>query len=81
MFHIGVIIDSFKLPLAASIRKAVELGVEGIQLYATERRAFTREYGIIFTLHLLSGMCRLGKWRVSLVGGRRFLSFFDELVL
>lgn len=26
-----------------------------------------------FKLHLLSGMCRLGKWRATLVGSRRFL--------
>nr|MBP8990258.1 sugar phosphate isomerase/epimerase [Clostridia bacterium] len=34
-FKIGVIIDSFRLGLDGGIQKAKELGVDGIQLYAT----------------------------------------------
>lgn len=32
--HIGVIVDSFRLPLREGIRKAKDMGAEGIQLYA-----------------------------------------------
>ena len=34
-FPIGVILESFKLPRSEAIRKAAELGANGIQMYAT----------------------------------------------
>jgi sugar phosphate isomerase/epimerase len=35
-FPIGVILESFKLPRSEAIRKAAELGANGIQMYATK---------------------------------------------
>ena len=34
-FSIGVMLESFKLPIPEAIKKAKELGAEGIQVYAT----------------------------------------------
>ncbi|MBR2732392.1 MAG: sugar phosphate isomerase/epimerase [Clostridia bacterium] len=34
-FPIGVIIDSFRLPIPEAVRKAAEVGAQGIQVYAT----------------------------------------------
>jgi len=34
-FKIGIIVDSFRLPIREGIKKAAELGAEGIQIYAT----------------------------------------------
>ena len=34
-FSIGVMLESFKLPIPEAIKKAKELGPEGIQVYAT----------------------------------------------
>ena len=34
-FKIGIIVDSFRLPIRQGIKKAAELGAEGIQIYAT----------------------------------------------
>lgn len=34
-FHIGVIIDSFRLPFEEALKKAVLIGADGIQMYAT----------------------------------------------
>lgn len=36
MFKIGIMADSLRLPFADSIKKAAELGAQGVQLYATE---------------------------------------------
>lgn len=33
-FSIGVMLESFKLPIPEAIKKAKELGAEGIQVYA-----------------------------------------------
>ena len=35
-FSIGVILDSFRLPFAQAVKKAAEVGAEGLQIYATE---------------------------------------------
>ncbi|MBN2852851.1 MAG: sugar phosphate isomerase/epimerase [Clostridia bacterium] len=35
-FQIGVIVDSFRLPIREGIRKAHEIGAEGIQIYAVD---------------------------------------------
>lgn len=35
-FQIGVLLDSFRLETAAALDKAAELGVKGIQIYATK---------------------------------------------
>ncbi len=35
-FSIGVILDSFRLPFAEALKKAAEVGAEGLQIYATE---------------------------------------------
>ena len=34
-FPIGVIIDSFRLPIPQAVQAAAEMGVDGIQVYAT----------------------------------------------
>lgn len=34
-FRIGVIVDSFRLPVRDGIKKAAELGADGVQIYAT----------------------------------------------
>ncbi len=34
-FKIGIIVDSFRIPIREGIRKAAELGADGIQVYAT----------------------------------------------
>ena len=34
-FSIGVIVDSFRLPIKDAVRKAAEVGAQGIQVYAT----------------------------------------------
>ena len=35
-FPIGVILESFRLDRSASIKKAAEIGANGIQMYATQ---------------------------------------------
>lgn len=35
-FNIGVMVDSFRLPIADGVRKARELGADGIQVYVVE---------------------------------------------
>lgn len=37
-FKIGVIVDSFKLPIKEGVKKAVEVGASGIQVYAVNGR-------------------------------------------
>ena len=39
-FQIGVLLDSFRLETAAALDKAAELGVKGIQIYATKGEMF-----------------------------------------
>ena len=34
-FPIGVIVDSFRLPIPEAVKKAAEIGAQGIQVYAT----------------------------------------------
>ncbi|MBQ7100866.1 MAG: sugar phosphate isomerase/epimerase, partial [Clostridia bacterium] len=34
-FSIGVIVDSFRLPIKDAVRKAAEVGAQGIQVYST----------------------------------------------
>ena len=34
-FPVGVIVDSFRLPMAEAVKKAKEVGAQGIQVYAT----------------------------------------------
>ena len=34
-FHIGVIVDSFRLPIYDAVKKAAEVGADGIQVYAS----------------------------------------------
>ena len=34
-FPIGVLLESFKLPLEESLRLASQMGIQGIQVYAT----------------------------------------------
>ena len=36
-FPIGVIVDSFRLPLAQALAKAKSIGASGIQVYTTRR--------------------------------------------
>ncbi len=63
-FPIGVIINSFKLPIPAAVKKAAEVGARGIQVYATsgemspenmdgaKRRAFAalvKENGLVIS--------------------------------
>ena len=43
-FKIGVMVDSFRLGIAEGIRKAAEVGAEGIQIYATEMCIRDRSY-------------------------------------
>lgn len=35
-FKIGVMVDSFRLPLEYGIRKAAEIGAAGLQIYSTQ---------------------------------------------
>lgn len=63
-FPIGVMIDSFKLPMPEALKKAAEIGAKGLQLYATRgnytARALTpekrkellqqvKEHGLVFS--------------------------------
>ena len=34
-FSIGVIVDSFRLPIKDAVKKAAEVGAQGIQVYST----------------------------------------------
>ena len=34
-FSIGVILDSFRLPIPEAVKKAHEVGAQGLQVYAT----------------------------------------------
>ena len=34
-FSIGVIVDSFRLPIPEAVKKAAEVGAKGIQVYST----------------------------------------------
>ena len=76
-FQIGVMADSFRLPIREALKKAAQLGADGVQIYATQGEVCPEALSAVQRKELLQIIRDLGL-RVSALCGDFGQGFYDE---
>ena len=76
-FQIGVMTDSFRLPIREALKKAAQLGADGVQIYATQGEVCPEALSAVQRKELLQIIRDLGL-RVSALCGDFGQGFYDE---